>query len=424
VDTFTSPEPRRRWFLKRAGGTAALALLSPPSAFAAPHRELAGFDVMMADFLKENRAPGASLAISKDGRLVYARGFGLADRESGEAVAPESLFRIASIAKPFTAVAVLRLAGQGRLSLDGSAWELLQLAEPADRRWKRVTILHLLQHTGGWDRDKRFDPMFRSSQISAALSTTPPAGPPEIIRYMLGQPLDFEPGSRHAYSNFGYSLLGRVIERASGKPYGAYVAEELLKPLGIRRMQLGRTLREQRAPGEVAYYDELNREEPAVTGPIGKKVPLPYGRWALESMDAHGGWIASAADLVRFACAFDDSERSPLLSASGIAQMLAPPEGPAGRDADGAPLRAHFGCGWQVRPRATADQSVAWHYGSLAGSSTLLARAHHRVNFAVLFNTRANPEGRLLAPTVLPLLHKAANRVQQWPETNLFPALL
>ena len=422
--TSTSPEPPRRSFLKRAGGTTALALLSPNAAFAAAPRELVAFDVAMTDFLKENRAPGASLAISKDGRLVYARGFGLADRESGEAVAPESLFRIASVTKPFTAVAVLRLAEQNKLSLDTGVWEFLHLAEPSDRRWKRVTILHLLQHTGGWDRDRSFDPMFRSPQVSAALSTPPPAGAAEVIRYMLGKPLDFEPGGRHAYSNFGYCLLGRVIERASGRTYGAYVADKLLRPLGIRRMRLGRTLREHRAPGEVAYYDERNRLEPAVTGPIGTRVPLPYGRWSLESMDAHGGWIASAADLVRFACAFDDAERSPLLAPAGIARMFAPPEGAAGREADGSPQRVHYGCGWQVRPNATVDQSVAWHYGSLAGSSTLLARAHHRVNFAVLFNSRANPDGRLLAPAVVSLLHRTAKRVQQWPETDLFPQLL
>lgn len=423
MDTSTSPEPRRRSFLKRAGG-AALALLPLPAAIAAAPRELVAFDVAMADFLKENRAPGASLAISKDGRLVYARGFGIADRESGDAVTTSSLFRIASIAKPFTAVAVLRLAGQGKLSLDAGAWEFLGLAEPSDRRWKRVTILHLLQHTGGWDRDKSFDPMFRSPQVSVALSTPPPAGPAEIIRYMLGKPLDFEPGSRHAYSNFGYCLLGRVIERASGKPYGTYVSDELLSPLGIRRMRLGRTLREHRAPGEVAYYDELNRVEPAVTGRIGTPVPLPYGRWSLEAMDSHGGWIASAADLVRFACAFDHAARSPLLSPEGVARMFAPPEGAAGREADGSPQRVHYGCGWQVRPNATADQSVAWHYGSLAGSSTLLARAHHRLNFAVLFNSRANPDGRLLAPAIVSLLHGTAKRVQRWPETDLFPALL
>src|SRR5262249_44742178 len=91
---------------------------------------------------------------------------------------------------------------------------------------------------------------------------------------------------------------------------------EVLAPLGIRRMRLGKTLLAQRAPGEVTYYDE--RTGPAVMGAIGTRVSLPYGTWSLEAMDSHGGWLASAADLVRFASAFDVPERCPLLQPKTI----------------------------------------------------------------------------------------------------------
>src|SRR5262249_31395645 len=171
-----------------------------------------------------------------------------------EAVESTALFRIGSISKPITAVAILQLVERGKLSLDAGVWELLRLSEPSDRRWKRVTIRHLLQHTGGWDRDESIDPMFRSAEIARALRVPQPATPAHIIRYMLGQRLDFDPGSRFAYSNFGYCLLGRVIETVSGAAYETHVQEHVLAPLGITRMRLGKTLPAERAAGEVAYY--------------------------------------------------------------------------------------------------------------------------------------------------------------------------
>ena len=82
--------------------------------------------------------------------------------------------------------------------------------------WKRITTRHLLQHTGGWDRDKSFDPMFRPREISRTLGVASPPGPRDILRYRLGQPFEFDPGTRYAYSNFGYCVLGRVIEKVTG----------------------------------------------------------------------------------------------------------------------------------------------------------------------------------------------------------------
>jgi N-acyl-D-amino-acid deacylase len=270
----------------------------------------------------------------RHGRLIYARGFGLADIEADEPVRPDSLFRIASVSKPITAVAVLQLVEQGKLGLDDKAFERLH-GDPAfnphgtpDPRLRQVTIRQLLRHTGGWDRDVSFDPMFRPIEIARELDVDAPAGTSAVIRYMGGKPLDFNPGERYAYSNYGYCVLGRLIEKASGQPYEAYVKEHVLLPLGITRMKLGHTLLEDRAEGEVKYYEPEGKPEPAVVGKnIGQDAPLPYGAWYLEAMDAHGGWIASAVDLVRFAAAFDDPARCPLLKAGTIAEMFARPEG-------------------------------------------------------------------------------------------------
>jgi N-acyl-D-amino-acid deacylase len=375
---------------------------------------LAPFDDLMTSFLQEHDVPGAALAIGKDGKLIYARGFGYADVDGKEKVLPTSLFRIASISKPITAAAILLLVERGKLRLEDKAFDLLVLPTPPGRRrdprLRDVTVRHLLQHTGGWDRAKSFDPMFRPVLIAKELGATPPAGPDEVIRYMLGQPLDFEPGSRYAYSNFGYCVLGRIIETVDGRAYDAFVREEVLKPLGITQTRLGKTL--QRAPGEVTYRGGKNG--PAVVGPeIGKMVPAPYGVWYLEAMDSHGGWISTAVDLVRFASAFDQPDKSPLLKRGTWEAMFARPDGRPGHDERGKPLPAYYGLGWSVRSKDAGFD--AFHAGALDGTGTLLVRGAGGIDWAVLFNTRANSKGQSLTTLIDPLLHQAAAKVKQWP---------
>jgi CubicO group peptidase (beta-lactamase class C family) len=358
------------------------------------------------------------LAVARNGRIVYTRGYGYADRDKKEPVEPNALFRIASISKPFTAVAVLQLVQSGKLNLDDKVFQVLELkapedfAVPLDERWKKVTILHLLQHRGGWDRDKSFDPMFRSPDICQEMKVAPPADQEAIIHYMLRQPLDFDPGERIVYSNFGYCLLGRVIEKVSGKGYEAYVKEKVLAPLGIKGMQLGKTLLKERAKGEVMYYDG---EGTAIMGPnIGKQEPMPYGCWCLESMDSHGGWIASAEDLVRFGAAFNRPKQCKILDAKSIQTMFARPPGAAGEDKNGKPADSWYGCGWSVRPVGNGKENT-WHGGSLDGTSTLLVRRSDGLTWAALFNSREAVKGQEPAGEINGLLHEAADAVKRWP---------
>lgn len=168
------------------------------------------------------QVPGGSVAIAKDGRLVYARGFGRADIATGEPVQPDSLFRSASVSKPVTAVAALRLVDEHRLGLDERVLPRLRNVlgdgyRIGDARIADITVRDLLQHSGGWDRDDSFDPMFQSASIVSATREPAPASCETIIRYMLQRRLDFAPGSRAAYSNFGYCVLARVIEAAAGR---------------------------------------------------------------------------------------------------------------------------------------------------------------------------------------------------------------
>jgi len=425
----------RRAFLEKAAGIVGGAIL----ATAAPVRAqqpatgklpisgldqpaLVSFDEVLATFMAEQRIAGAAFAVSHRGRLVYARGFGLADRERGQAVQPTDLFRIASVSKPITAVAVLQLVERKRLDLNASVWEVLKLSEPSDARWRQVTVLHLLHHTGGWDTEEaKVDPIFASLRIAKALKVSLPVGPQHIIDYMLGQPLQFDPGSRFAYSNFGYCLLGRVIERVAGMGYERYVRQEVLAPLGIRRMRLGRTLPSQRADTEVAYYDDQNRTAPAAVGPIGERVPLPYGAWWLDAMDATGGWLASAVDLVRFACAFDNPAKCPILRAESIATMFARPEGEAGVEVGGN----YPGCGWFVwLEDRHAHRAHMSSNGRIPGSSCYLMRRHDGINWSALFNTSNESDEKPLILKIRDASSAAFDRVKFWPATDQFATLL
>lgn len=344
-------------------------------------------DEVMRELLATHPIPGAALAITEGSQLVYAKGYGYANLAKREPASPESLFRIASISKPVTATAILRLVEDDKLSLDDKVFDLLDGYEPVsddlevDPRLKEITVAHLLRHEGGWDRSKSFDAMFRAIDFAEAVGSPPPADPDEVIINMLTQTLDFDPGTRQSYSNFGYSLLGRLIEEVSGQDYEAFVRDQVLAPVGAHTMRLGRSFLRDRAPGEVRYYSPY-RGPSVFAENLRKRVPYPYGGWHLEAMDSHGAWLASAVDLARFAVAFDRPEESPVMKAATWEQM----------HATAGAVNPFFGyvLGWGKRHSPAGAQYS--HSGSLAGTSTLLVRRPDGRNWVVLFNGRSGPK--------------------------------
>lgn len=372
--------------------------------------------------------PGAALAVTRHGKLVYARGFGFADREAKEHVEPTALFRIASVSKPITAVAVMQLVEQGRLGLEDKVVERMQLTphvspgmEP-DKRWQQITIRQCLQHTGGWDRDKSGDPIGRAREIAEAVGVASPARPVDIVRFMMGQPLDFDPGSQYAYSNLGYLVLGRIIEKLTGEHYEPFVKKKVLAPLGIKAARLGRARLEDRVIGEVKYVDSEKRTGDSLYAPHAQ-VPIQYGAENIEGYEAHGGWIASAVELVRFASALDGAK---LLKPATIAEMFARPSGAPGDEADGKPKDAYYGCGWSVRPiKGAKGKSNQWHTGFIAASEAILVRRWDGLSWAVLFNTSSTPGGKeRLAGLIDGRVHEAADEVKRWPADDQFKRLL
>jgi len=379
------------------------------------------FDTTMQNYMSKHGIPGGSVAVVKDGRLVYMSGYGWADVEKKQPVQPTSLFRIASISKPVTAVAVFTLLQNsgGRFSLDTPAFSLLPFSPAcgdADPRLKTITVRQLLQHTAGWDKDETgIDPMFQSTEIAGALHVTPPARQDSIIRYVMGQPLQFDPGSKYSYSNFGYCVLGRVIEKISGQSYEQYVKEHVLAPMGITRMKLGRSLLKDQADGEVRYYTD-SEDQYSTVFPGYPTALQPYGSFCIEAMDSHGGWLASAVDLARFAAALDDSKSSKLLMPDSRKAMYARPPAPAWVE-DGKPSDYYYGCGWLVRP--VGSRANYWHLGCLPGTYTILVRRSDGLTWVALFNgcSLANLDGYAEIDLAL---HQAAAQVTEWPSGDLF----
>jgi N-acyl-D-amino-acid deacylase len=326
------------------------------------------------------------VAVGRKGEVLFSKGLGTRSPGLPIPVEPQTLFRIASISKPLTAAAVLCLVEDGVLTMESRMMDVLKpdiFSEPTkklDERIHDITIRHLLQHLAGWNRDKSGDPMFQSNRIAEALHIAGPPTPAEVVRVGLGRPLDTAPGAAYAYSNFGYCVLGRIIEKITAQPYAAFVKKRVLQPVGALSARLGASLKS--ADDEVSYTTMLDSKAESVFSQVPGKVPWPYGGFCLEHMDAHGGWIANAEDLVRFAMSLDDiGGRSPFKKRETWETMI---EEPNATNAKRRPQ--YYGCGILVAKHGDAV-SIS-HDGSLPGTSTFLYRRGDGITWAALFNQR------------------------------------
>ena len=378
---------------------------------------LESYDRIIARLIDEYDIPGAAIAVVHHGRLIYARGFGLADRENSERVQPDSLFRIASVSKPITAAAVLKLVEEGQLDLDARVFrDLLDEIKPyqvSDPKMNLITIRDLLRHSGGFDSAISGDPQFNQKAISKEIGKSTPLGCVDIIAFMKSQDLDFKPGERYAYSNFGYCVLGQVIEKISGMSYEDYVRKEILIPAGVLRMRIADPFLSGRLENEVKYYDYPGAElSESLDTRVRTRVPWPYNGF-LSTMDAHGGWAGSAIDLVRFINAVDRRGNDDVIADMTSALMIAPQRIPPFEQ---GPVWYAFG--WLVRDPGNGEANW-WHAGSVSGSTSLVVRAGNGFSWAAVMNSR--PENFEDFNGVLDnSLWEAFHEVTRWPEHDLF----
>ncbi len=394
----------------------------PVSGEAVP--ELADFDALMFATMPKWNLPGGQLAIARDERLVYNRAFGYASVEDGEVVGTGSRFRIASNTKPITAVAILKLIDAGEIALDTPVFPLLALEGPAnapyDARLDTITVEHLLVHSGGWNSSATgFDPQYPAGSVMAShvFGAESPADPTTIIRYMLGQPLDFDPGTVSAYSNFGFNVLGRVIEHLSGQPYEQFTIDEVLVPAGATSMAIGGTTLAERMEGEVRYYSPPGLPTRESVYPGEGFAPVGYGGYSMPGLDAHGGWIASAADTIRFALAVDGKRSTALLTPDAVTLMETTPRPPSAAAGVGN-AETSLGLGWNS---VAADGGYEWtHSGALEGSNCAwLVRRGDGTTAAFVFNSLPQDFGAFFGD-VIPAMQELLAGITDWPETDQF----
>lgn len=384
---------------------------------------LAALDGTILRIMADYRVPGGAFAMAKDGRLIHAQGYGLACTDTGQAVRPDSLFRIASVSKPVTAVAILKLVEEGRLSLDDRAFRILDHLQPLgdqemDPRIQDITIRHLLEHSAGWDRRRTFDPIDSRLPAEHLPAEEWPASCAAIIRFMLGRPLDFAPGTRHAYSNLGYCVLSQIIEQVTGKTYQSYVQAAVLAGLGIEGMRTGGSRLDERMDGEVCYYDYPGAVDKRSLFPDGPMfVPQPYGSMNLQAAAASGGWIASAVDLVRFVLGVDGQPSPPdVLQLETIRLMTARSDLPDWQDTD-----YYYALGWEISTDGTRD--IWSHDGAMPGTRSLLAVTSDGYAVALVFNSAPKRGGEFMQE-VVDAIRQTVDKHSEWPADDLFPQYL
>lgn len=302
---------------------------------------------LIVPFMQKWAAPGFSFAVARNGSRRHAESLGYANRITREAMTPGHRLRIASVSKPITSTAVHMLVEDDQIALSDNVFGTNGIlgtkfgTQPYSSRVEQVTVQHLLEHSAGGWANSPADPMFMN--ITKTL--------PELISWTLDNvPLTADPGTMYAYSNFGYALLGRIIEQVGGLSYQQFVKQRLLDPSGASQMVLaGRGARERRAAE--AMYFALAPDAPYT---------LP-----IERMDAHGGWIGSPSNVLQFLARVDTRvPPADLLQAATIADMTtASTVNPVG------PGDAGYARGWAVN-----DVGTIWHDGVLAGTQAILVQ--------------------------------------------------
>jgi CubicO group peptidase (beta-lactamase class C family) len=306
--------------------------------------------------------PGMSAIVVADGNPVLRKGYGLANTETGAKVTPDMIFRIGSVTKQFTAVAVLQLVQQGKVKLDDP---ITKYVSDFETRGKTITIEHLLTHTSGIPSYTAI-PNFEEIRVRKM-------SPRQIVALVDAQPLEFEPGSQFKYSNTGYVLLGMVIEKASGMSYADYMLEHVFKPAGMKDTRYGRNdfPTDRHARGYEASQSGFKDAPPL-------DMSQPFSAGAIEStVDDLWSWTRSLSE-------------GRVVDPRLLERAWTPYTLPGGK--------SDYGYGWFVTPDRDAPHE-RWisHGGGINGfKSSALWLPERKVFVAVLSNALGGPDpGRL-----------------------------
>lgn len=368
----------------------------------------AKLDAQIENFMRQWEIKGASLAIMKDEKLIYAKGYGWADLEQNVKTEVRHVFRIASLSKLITAVAIMKLKEEGKLSLNDKIFDTgghlnrYLFSEFSDKRVKNITIEQLLRHKGGFS-NRRGDPMFSLSDIAKKLNLNRAVTEDELIEYILTQKLGFAPGTGTRYSNVGYFLLSKVIEAVTGQSYESYVKDSILTPNGIFDMHLAHNFYEDKYLNEVKYYEPSNEEAIAAFDCSDRLLPRCYGGNNIEILLGAGAWVASPVELLKFVSMIDGRDQvEDILTKESIALMT-------------YSQPATLPIGW-----AKCTSSGDWaRTGTLSGSSALIKYNSNGYSWVFITNT-SSWKGAAFPKSIDQFFRGAMQRVSHWPERDLF----
>lgn len=342
--------------LHRRSAVIALLLLAIFAAASAPARSDEIDDYVRAE-MQRQKIPGLSFAIVRDGQVVKAQGYGLANVELNAAATPETIYQSGSVGKQFTATLVMMLAGEGKLSLDD---RINKHVAGAPATWRNITVRHLLTHTSGLSND-----LYEKIDMRRDYTEE------ELIEEIGALPLDFQPGERWSYSNPGYVMLGILIRRVTGKFYGDLLRERIFGPLGMTTTRVidEAAIVPNRAAGYRLVEGELKNQE-----------------WVspLLNTTADGALYLTVLDLAKWDAALHADK---LLPPAARDLMWTP-----ARLSDGKTVPYGYGFGWMLGERR--GHRVVRHAGGWQGFASDISRyIDKKLTVIVLANlAQADPE--------------------------------
>ncbi len=324
-----------------------------------------GLDSIMERYMKRWELNGAQLAISRGDSLLYARGYGWADREQNQPMAPSNIMRLASVSKLVTAIGVMKLREMGKVRLSDHVFGPKGILNDTaytnvikDKRYFDITVEQLLRHKAGFN-NYAGDPMFSTRYIIMQNHLTTPPDHRTLLRILLKRHLGYTPGQGKHYSNLGYTLLSMIIEKRSGMSYEQFMQKNVLQPAGCYDFHIAGNYLKDRRKNEVKYYMHKGSEPVYEYNNSGRKVEKCYGENDIPRLAGAGAWCASAAELSRLVATVDGISRIPdILSPESVGLM--------------------------TREMPDHDYSFGWNYtakgqpwirtGSLSGTSAIVLK--------------------------------------------------
>lgn len=358
----------------------------------------ARMDSMITKYLKRWEINGAQLAVSRNDSLVYAKGYGWAEKEKQQLMQPYNILRIASVSKLITATGIMRLCEMGKLRLTDHVFgphavlnDTAYTNVITDKRYFNITIEDLLRHKAGFTRAAG-DPVFSTRYIMMQNHLSTPPDHRTLLRIVLKRRLGYEPGGdMQKYCNIGYLLLSMVIEKCSGQPYEQFIQRQLLYPAGCFGFKIAGNYYNNRHPNEVKYYMHKEAEPIYEYNNSGRMVVKCYGENDITSSAGAGAWCASAAELCHFVSAIDGDKHYPDILSETSVKTMTEDKG-----------EHHFSIGWNFTPKGKPWTRT----GTLSGSSALVVRYPDTHQCWVLITNTSSWKGQGFAKDTMALFEK------------------